>query len=176
MKAMLMSFLIVMVAALTGCSATIDDYRDSSPEFKLETFFNGKLVAYGTFQDRSGEVTRRFRVEMVGTWEGNKGVLDEDFYYDDGATEKRIWRLEKLAPGRYRGTADDVVGEAIGETQGFALNWKYELLLPVDDDVYQLAFDDWMFLVTENHVINRAKVTKFGIEVGQVTLSIHKLP
>ncbi|WMS88232.1 DUF3833 domain-containing protein [Pleionea litopenaei] len=164
----------VLAGFLTGCAVSIEDYQASQPAFKLEEFFEGKLIAWGTFQDRSGKVTRRFKVDMEGSWQGSKGVLDEDFIYDDGEKQKRIWYLEKLSEGRYRGTASDVVGEAIGEVEGFALNWSYDLLLPVDDTEYQLTFNDWMYLLDERSVINKASVTKFGIEVGQVTLFIQK--
>jgi hypothetical protein len=30
--------------------------------------------------------------------------------------------------------------------------------------------DDWMYLIDENTMVNRAKMSKFGFEVGEVTL------
>lgn len=169
------SVLIILVSlALVSCATSLDEYADTKPEFKLEEFFSGKLTAWGTFEDYSGKVTRRFRVEMIGTWEGNKGILDEDFYYDDGEEQKRIWRLTKEAPGIYTGEADDIVGTARGEVQGFALNWSYTMALPVDGEIYEVHFDDWMYLIDEKSLINKASVSKFGFEVGQVTLFIQK--
>ena len=41
--------------------------------------------AWGQFQDRFGEVRRRFRVEVDGTWDGETLTLVEDFVYNDGA-------------------------------------------------------------------------------------------
>lgn len=166
--------ILLSYCLLTSCSVSLSDYRGTDPQFKLEEFFNGKLLAWGTFQDYSGKVNRRFRVEMIGTWDGDKGVLDEDFFYADGEVQKRIWRLTKLSEGKYQGEADDIVGIAKGEVEGFALKWEYTMALPVDDDVYHLHFSDWMYLVDENNLINRASVTKFGIEVGEVTLLIQK--
>ncbi|NVJ61979.1 MAG: DUF3833 domain-containing protein [Gammaproteobacteria bacterium] len=166
--------LILSVLLISSCATSLDEYADSQPEFKLEEFFSGKLTAWGTFEDYSGKVTRRFKVEMTGTWNGNKGVLDEDFYYDDGEEQKRIWRLTKEAPGVYSGEADDIVGVAKGEVKGFALNWSYTMSLPVDDDIYEVHFDDWMYLLDDKSVINKATVSKFGFEVGQVTLFIQK--
>jgi hypothetical protein len=37
-----------------------------------------------------------------------------------------------------------------------------------------VQFDDWMFLINDQVMINRAKMLKFGIELGEVTLSFHK--
>jgi hypothetical protein len=101
-------------------------------------------------------------------------VLDEDFVYSDGTTQKRIWTIRKLPDGRYTGTAADVVGEAQGQAAGNALNWRYTLALPVDGKVYNVQFDDWMYLVDEKVMLNRAVMSKFGIRLGEVLLSFTK--
>jgi hypothetical protein len=111
-------------------------------------YFNGTLDAWGVFTDRSGKVVKRFTVVMECRWQGDDGVLDEDFTYSDGTKQRRIWRLKKLADGRYTGRADDVVGEATGQERGNAFNWTYTLALPVDGKVYEVQFDDWMYLMT----------------------------
>jgi len=102
------------------------------------------------------------------------GTLDESFEYSDGTKQKRIWKLTEIAPGKYIGKADDVVGEAIGESAGNALNWTYTLALPVDKDVYKVQFNDWMYLVTPKVMLNKAQMSKFGIYLGEVTLSFYK--
>ena len=76
--------------------------------------------------------------------------------------------------GRWSGRADDVVGEAVGQSAGNALNWSYTLHLPVDDKVYEVQFDDWMFLMDERVMLNKAVMSKFGIRLGEVTLSFYK--
>ena len=102
------------------------------------------------------------------------GTLDESFDYSDGTKQKRIWKLTEVSPGKYMGSADDVVGEAQGNLAGNALNWTYTLALPVDDTIYNVQFNDWMYLVTPKVMLNKAKMSKFGIELGEVTLSFHK--
>ncbi len=168
------TFLLVTSTFLTGCSTSIQEYGKTSPQFTLETFFNGKLTAWGTFQDYSNKVIRRFRVDMHGSWQGSKGILDEDFFYDDGETQKRIWYLEKVGKHQYTGKANDIIGIAKGAVQGFALNWHYTIALPVGDTTYTVQFNDWMYLIDSNHVINRATISKWGIPVGEVTLFIQK--
>ncbi|MCU0969281.1 MAG: DUF3833 domain-containing protein [Rubrivivax sp.] len=162
-----------MLAA--GCAGpTPADYAAEKPVLDLKTYFNGPLVAHGIFTDRSGKVARRFVVEMTGTWTGNEGVLDERFTYSDGKTERRVWRLTDLGGGRYVGRADDVVGEATGIASGNALNWAYTLRLPVDGKVYEVQFDDWMYLMDERVMLNKAVMSKFGIRLGEVTLAFYK--
>ncbi|MFZ4649995.1 MAG: DUF3833 domain-containing protein [Rubrivivax sp.] len=161
------------LAALGGCaSAPVPaDYAAEKPVLDLKSYFNGELTAYGIFTDRSGRVVRRFTVLMMCSWQGNQGTLDERFTYSDGKTERRVWRLTDLGGGRYTGRADDVVGEAQGQAAGNALNWRYTLRLPVDGQVYEVQFDDWMYLVDERVMLNKASMSKFGFFLGEVTLS-----
>lgn len=160
---------------LSGCAVQqIETYAQDKPLLDLAHYFNGTLDAYGVFTDRSGTVVKRFTVVMVCTWNGDDGVLDEDFRYSDGSTQKRIWRLRKLGDGRFSGRADDVVGEARGETRGNTFHWTYTLNLPVDGRVFEVQFDDWMYLMTDKVMLNKAAMSKFGVRLGEVTLSFVK--
>lgn len=162
-------------ATLAGCAGPqVAQYAAEKPALDLRRYFNGTLDAYGIFTDRSGAVVKRFTVVMRCTWNGDEGVLDEDFIYSDGTTQKRIWRLKHLGNGRYSGRADDVVGEAIGETSGNAFRWGYTLALPVDGKVWEVQFDDWMYLMDDRVMLNKAEMSKFGIRLGEVTLSFVK--
>ncbi len=168
---------LAALALFTGCaSQQLDGYASETPTLDLARYFNGRLQAHGMFQDRSGQVVRRFVVDMEGRWDGDVGVLDEHFTYADGTRERRVWRLRRHADARYTGTADDVVGEASGQTVGNAFRWAYTLRLPVDGKVYEVQFDDWMYLVDERVMLNRATMSKFGIRLGEVTLSFTRLP
>lgn len=162
---------------LSGCAGpTPADYASQSPKLDLKQYFNGKLLAHGIVTDRSGQVTQRFTVQMTGSWQGDIGTLDERFSYSDGRQETRVWTLTRGADGRYTGRAADVVGEAQGQAAGNALNWRYTLRVPVDGRSWDIEFDDWMFLVDEHVMLNRAVMSKFGIRLGEVLLSFQRLP
>lgn len=164
------------VAALTGCSSPgVADYADQRPLLDLDKYFNGRVLAHGIFQGRDGKVERRFTVVMDCHWEGRHGVLDEHFEYADGSRERRVWHLVKHADGRYTGRADDVIGEAQGQVAGNAFRWRYTLSLKVDDTTVAVDFDDWMFLVDEKVMLNRATMSKFGIRLGEVLLSFTRV-
>ncbi len=167
--------LVAAIAAVVGCSSQqINDYANEQPVLELRDFFNGTLDAYGVFTDRSGKVVRRFSVLMKCSWQGDEGLLDEDFNYADGTRQKRIWHLQRLADGRYIGRAADVVGDAMGQQRGNAFNWHYTMALPVDGKVYEVQFDDWMYLMNDRVMLNRASMSKFGVRLGEVTLSFTK--
>lgn len=155
-------------------SPTVGDYASEQPTLDLTRYFNGPLTARGIFTDRSGKVVRRFVVRMQCSWNGDDGVLDEEFTYSDGSTQKRVWRLKRLPGGRYTGTADDVVGTAEGQSAGNAFQWRYTLRLPVDGSVYEVQFDDWMYLIDERVMLNKAVMSKFGVRLGEVTLAFEK--
>lgn len=175
-SALLKAFAIFgTVLLLNACSSRdIEDYQGSTPALDLKQFFNGPLTAHGIVQDYSGNVVRRFTVEMIAKWDGDVGEIKEWFVYDDGEKQIRIWNITSLGDGNYTGTANDILGEATGRAVGMALQWEYEMILPVDGSEYQVRFDDWMFLVDENTIINRTDIIKFGITMAEVTLVIAK--
>ncbi len=170
-----LALIAASTALVLGCaSPTPADYAAEKPLLDLKTYFNGELVAHGLFTDRNGKVARRFTVLMTGTWNGSQGTLDERFTYSDGKTERRVWKLTDEGQGRWSGRADDVVGVAEGQAAGNALNWRYTLALPVDGKVYEVQFDDWMYLMDERVMLNKAVMSKFGFKLGEVTLSFTK--
>ena len=177
------SFKLFVVAIfgilLIACAGpNVQQYANEKPTLDLSEYFSGTIDAHGIFTDRSGEVKKRFTVLIKADWKmvnGKKvGTLDESFDYSDGTKQKRIWTLTEQSSGKYIGTASDVVGEAQGDLAGNALNWTYTLVLPVDGTIYHVQFNDWMYLVTPKVMLNKAKMSKFGIDLGEVTLSFYK--
>lgn len=169
--------LLGAAGVLAGCAAPdVTRYRTEQPVLDMQQYFNGWVDGWGVFTDRSGRVVKRFTVAMDCRWSGDEGVLDEDFRYSDGTRQRRVWRVRKLADGRYLGRADDVVGEARGQAAGNALYWQYTLALPVDGRVWEVQMDDWMFLVDRQVLLNRTRMSKFGFHLGDVTLSFRRRP
>ncbi|WP_280192010.1 DUF3833 domain-containing protein [Delftia sp. PS-11] len=164
-----------LALALAGCAGPqVQDYANEQPRLDLREYLNGPLTAHGMFTDRSGKVVKRFTVRMTGRWQGDEGILDEHFVYSDGSTQQRIWHLRHLGNGRYSGHADDVVGEASGESAGNAFHWTYVLALPVDGRVWNVSMDDWMYLMDGRTLLNRTAMRKFGVHLGDVTLAFTK--
>ena len=169
--------LTVVTLGLGGCASNeVTQYQMEKPVLDLQDYLNGTLDGWGMFQGRSGEVKRRFHVCIDARWQGEVGTLDEHFSWSDGSASRRVWRLTRQANGSYRGRADDVIGEAIGEVSGNALRWRYVLALPVDGRVYHVNFDDWMFLMDDRVMLNRSYMSKWGFPLGEVSLTFVKRP
>lgn len=168
--------LALITAVIAGCASDSHptQYEAEKPALELPRYFNGTVDAWGMFQDRDGNVVKRFTVVMQCTWKNGIGTLDEHFTYTDGTQQRRVWTLKPDGPNRYIGTAPDVVGQAVGVVSGNALQWRYTLALPVNGTVYHVDFDDWMFQMDRDVMLNRATMRKFGVRLGEVTLSFRK--
>ncbi len=170
---------LMFLAACTG-KPSFDDPALSDRKLNLEEFFDGELVAYGQFQDVLGTVRRNFVVEINGDWDGECLRLIEDFVYEDGSTEQRIWTLVKTGEDSWTGTAPGVIGTATGVENGDRFNWVYEIALPIpsadgETETMRVSFDDWMWLLADDHLLNLAYVKRYGLEIGTVTISFEKL-
>ncbi len=169
------AYLLLLVPLLGACqSMKIEDFRGTTPRLVLEEYFAGETKAWGIFEDRFGNLRREFKVDIQGTWDGRTLTMVEDFVYADGEVDQRIWRIEKVGDNLYRGRADDVLGTAEGVVEGKALTWTYDMILNVGGTDLKVRFTDWMFQQDDEVLINRASVTKFGIELGTVTLFFRK--
>ena len=144
------------------------------PVLRLEDYFAGHTRAWGVFQDRFGTLKRQFEVEIDGDWNGRELRLTEDFVYDDNQTERRVWRIRPEGSNGYCGTAGDVVGQARGRVVGNQLHWRYRFSLPIGARRLMVDFDDRMFLQPDGKLINRARVTKFGVLLGEATIVFAK--
>lgn len=159
---------------LSGCSANIGDYKGTSPNLDIQDYFSGPIKAWGIVQDRGGKVIQRVNIDMVGKWDGDNGTLSETLNYSDGRIEKRTWVLKKTGVNKFIGTAEGIVGKAVGESNGIAIRWNYVMTIPVDGKSYDVAFDDWMFVMDKNVMVNRSYMSKFGFKVAEISLFMQK--
>ncbi len=151
-----------------------EDFKNTEPEIKIEKYFEGQVKAWGILQDRKGKVTRQFNANMLGKFENNILTLEEDFFWKDGETQRRVWKIKKIDEHNYIGTASDVIGEAKGVSYGSAFKFEYNLMIPFKGKNIKIRFDDWIFKQDEKVAINRATLTKFGFKVGELTVFFEK--
>ena len=111
---------------------------------------------------------------MHGEWNGDTGVLREQFTFYDGEKQERVWNIKKMPDGTYQGTAGDILGTAKGKASGSAVQWKYEMDLPVGNTTYRITFDDWMFQMNGDVLVNRSYLKKFGFTVAELTIFMQK--
>jgi hypothetical protein len=171
----LISIVLLSMGLLPGCSGvSIEDYSHNKPAMVVPEFFNGSLSAHGIVKNRSGKVTRYFNASIDAYWEDGIGTLDEVFVFDDGEEQRRVWKLVKDEAGNYIGSANDVVGSSKLKVAGNSLFLDYMLRVPYGEGTLDIHIDDRMYLVSDRILLNESIMTKWGFDVGQVTLVIQK--
>ena len=169
-----MKYLLLLSSLfLASCASDITQYESNSPKLDLTEYFSGKLCAWGTVSDFSGDVSRRFVATIEATSSQDSFTLDEIFKFDDGERQTRLWKFNKTN-NQWIGTAGDVEGEAIGEVSGNVMSLLYDLNVQMDDDVIRLAMDDVLHLIDDNTMIGKTIMNKFGIQVGEINIVIQK--
>jgi len=160
---------------LAGCvGVDIEDYADSEPRLDIAEYFTGTTRAWGMVQDYSGEVQRRFTVEIQGTYEADTLTLDESFVLSDGETDRRVWTFERIDAHHWVGTASDVEGHVKARQYGHAFHMRYPLEIAIDGRMITFTMDDWMYLQPDGRLINRTAMRKFGLTLGEITLVFEK--
>ena len=170
--------LIIIIAFIVNLILKKDmkpeDFKDKKPRLIIEDYLSGNVKAWGILQNRSCKVTRQFSANLNGKWDGKQLILDEKFNWNDGEVQSRQWQITKIDEHNYEGTAGDVVGKAKGYYYGPTFKFEYVLLVPVKGREMKITFDDWIFMQDERVAINRAKMTKFGIKVAELTVMFVK--
>ena len=178
MKLKNLIILIILFGLITSCANNQamkpEDFKDQKPRLIIEDYLSGNVKAWGILQNRSGKVTRQFSADLNGEWNGKQLILNEKFLWNDGEIQNRQWKINKISEHNYEGTAEDVVGKAIGYSYGPSFKFEYVLLVPVKGKNMKITFDDWIFMQDERVAINRAKMTKFGIKVAELTVMFIK--
>ena len=151
---------------------TPDDYANAGTPFDVRTHLNGPLVCEGVIYGPTGRVSSRFVGYFDCTWEGNHGLMKEQFHYDDGSEQTRAWNLTLSDDGRIRARADDAEGEGYGQQMGSAVKLNYRFRLPQKSGGHVLDTVDWMYLAPNGTIINRSQFRKYGLKVAELVATM----
>ncbi len=146
------------------------------PDLRLERFFDGETLCHGWFEDRFGRVLRTFEVRIQGLWDGTVLTLDEAFLYDNGETEQRVWHLHPDGPTGYVAECDQLVRPTRGTVRGHTFEMVYDFRMRIGGRPVVVQFSDWMRLQSPDVMLNRSRVTKFGIHLGTACLVFQRQP
>ena len=168
---------ITTLALLVSSCGLIEvtDYEKNQPRLIAESFFDGQLRADGILKNRSSRVIRYFTADIKAYWQDGVGTLEEDFVFDDGEKQRRVWTLTPNGDNRYIGTAGDVIGESAIQVSGNSMFLDYVLRIPYGDGTIDITIDDRMYLVSPNILINESSMSKFGVHVGALMLVIQRV-
>lgn len=137
------------------------------PVLKPEVFFEGRTEGKGTLELLTGK-RRSLQVQGRGHAEADGSFrLDQVVTFEDGAIEKRTWRLVRLDARTYTATLSDAAGPVSGEVTGNRLHLRYRLRKPA------IYMEQWLYLQPDGRtVLNLATITVLGIPWARLTEEI----
>lgn len=140
--------------------------------FDLPQFLAGSSLAWGVFEDRFGRVRRRFQVKFDGHWQDQTFLLDEQIIYEDGVLERRVWRISPSTGRVFSAVTEDCIGVAQGTIRESAIEMRYKFRLRLKTKSIVVRLEDHFYRLGEDVAVSRARVFKFGVRVGDVSLFI----
>ena len=163
--------LVALAFLAPGCrTLKPESFATASPRFEPEKFFEGKTRSWGVIESRTGKPKSRFETDMMGVRDGKDLVITQDFTFEDGHRQQRVWRLRRIDEHRYEATANDVVGVSAGEAYGNTFHWKYTVSLRPGNRLANVHFELFMYLAGDSQtMINRVIVRKLGIILAETT-------
>lgn len=154
---------------------TPNDYQCTAPQFDLRHHLNGPMRCDGVIFGPLGRVVSRFTGDFDAEWQGNRGIMRENFQYDGGNQQDREWRLQIGNDGSVRAEADDLLGVGGGRQAGAAMVLKYRIRMPEQAGGHVLSVTDWMYVAPNGVVVNRSQFRKFGIKVAELVATIRRV-
>lgn len=145
--------------------------------FRPELFFLGRTEGHGVVRDPMGRVARRCRVETVGDFSPTRSAIEfeEVFTYNDGEVDVWRWVMTQGSNGIYV-AAEAVAGAGITgyrDGEDYVLNFRRAvgpakgLLAP--------SFSSRFTMVAPGIALKTAKVSLFGLPLGVLTATHHKV-
>jgi hypothetical protein len=145
---------------------SIDDFKDTTPEFLPEEFFDGKVEGWAVLESPVGGLQKRATIVAEGKWDaGSQAVrFVETYRFDDGHIDTLSWVIRREASRRYSGSEATLDGDAVGEQAGCAFHWSYTRHVPQSyGTTTKLNFDDWFYLIDERACIVRGSAGRAGL-------------
>lgn len=155
---------ILFLLLLAGSNAAT-----AAAETTLDEAFRGIALGHGRFKSGLIGLDRGFTVTTRGHQNGDFFVLDQQFRFDNGETDRRVWRFRRTGPNAWVGTRKDVIGEAKVQVAEDVITMKYDVLVPrKDGSKLTLHFEDRISRVGRKTLVNKAVIYTLGIPVGSV--------
>lgn len=151
-------------------------FLEKAPKIDIRNFFKGDIEAFAITQDQNGKITNSYIAKMTGKWEDNKGVLQQNFVYEDGKKDSRTWLIDVSEDGlSFGAVGHDVIEPAQGRQLGNAMQMNYPLSFLREGVKQKINFEDNFYLVDSRSLIGTSLMRKNGTIIGKSIISFKKV-
>ena len=162
-----------LAVSVLGACARIPIVPDAAEEgLTLVDAFSGTQRGSGRFNVPITGYERTFDVVLTGTVSGDTLTVREEFDWSDGEQQVLTWRFTRAGAGRWTGTREDVIGEAVAIETGTEIRLDYTADIVANGDTTRLSFSDILYRRPDGAIVNEALVLAAGVPVGNVELLI----
>ena len=151
--------MLLCVCLASGCaSMRPEQFAAATPRFDPIHYFEGPTRSWGVIESRAGEPRSTFRATMMGVPDADGARRDgltitQDFTYDDGRKQQRVWHIKRIDEHRFDATSSDVVGIATGYAWGNTFRWEYTLQLKAGNPLTRVRMKHWMYLTDDGETM-----------------------
>jgi hypothetical protein len=165
--------------ALSGCdnAKPVGAFAGTAPPFDPVTFWTGHTHSWGVVENRIGGPTETVATDCIGTPEGTDGVhMVQTLTEGDGTVTHRDWHMKRVSPNHFVATANDMDGQAAGESAGRVFHWRWFWARKPGSALQTVSMDQWMYLMPDGTMMNRTTISKFGFILAEVTEQFSRAP
>ena len=145
------------------------------PKLKFEVYFSGKVTAYGQMilyypKKRIKNIKAKFN----GKFHKDKLILNEEFIESNTKTD-RVWTFKKISDLDFIGHENNVLSPFNVRVENNMLNMNYRFKTNYKNYNFSVNIKDNMYLINNKLLLNKSKVSKFGITIAETILLYTKL-
>ena len=172
MRHLLVVLIGLVMPAGAEAAPTVGGDGTRPPSAQPQAFagvLEGLSIGRGRIRSRLAGLDRGFLVWTRGRQQGGVFELDQFFRFDDGATDRRIWRFRRVAPDRWVGERQDLAAPATLVIEGRALRLSYDIWLKrPSGSPLRLHCEDRIERLASGALLSRGTIFRFGLPVGSV--------
>ena len=145
------------------------------PKLKFEVYFSGKVTAFGhmTLYYPKKRI-KNIKAKFSGKFHRDKLNLNEEFI-DGNSKTNRAWTFQKISELNFIGHENNVLSPFNVRVENNILNMNYKFKTSYKNYDFSVNIEDSMYLINDKILLNKSKISKFGITIAETILLYTKL-
>ena len=175
-------FAAIFILPLCYCASIdmgpnwMNSYRtDQALKMDIRKYFNGKIEGWGILTDDKNIVIKRFTIKANGSWDGDKGVVQMQYFFSDGKRDSRTWLFTVDDAEHYSAIGHDVIGNSVGQQVDGVSRMIYDVNMMLDGFKQKINMEEISYNIDDKAIIMVANLKKSGLNKGRMIISLKKI-